>query len=184
MIAYNTAKTDNELAQIIELQQANLPINISAEESAKEGFVTLSHDLQLLRTLNAPFPHSIAKDGEQVVGYALVTIPEMIPTIPLLQSTIDELEGTVHNGKLVLDLRFFIMGQVCIDKHYRGRGIFADLYRHMRKEMATDFDIIITEIATDNTRSMRAHEKVGFEIVKLHKEDGKEWAIVGLTLTE
>ena len=42
-----------ELEQILDLQQRNLPKNISQEEREKEGFVTVEHDLDLLRAMNA-----------------------------------------------------------------------------------------------------------------------------------
>jgi len=44
--------------------------------------------------------------------------------------------------------------------------------------MRADFDYIITEISTRNHRSIRAHEKVGFETIKEYESDGKEWKIV------
>lgn len=182
MIEYTVAKTNMDLEQILRLQKANLTANISEEESKKEGFVTLSHDFQLIEELNQPYPHIIATDRSVVVGYALVTTIDKVAQIPLLQKTIDELLNVAFHGQKVLDLRFFIMGQVCIDKQYRGQGLFSGLYKKMKSEMSQYFDLIITEIATHNYRSIRAHEKVGFEILKLHKENGKEWAIVGLWL--
>jgi hypothetical protein len=182
MITYSTAKSRSDLNQILELQKANLKSSISLEEYKKEGFVTLEHDIDLLEKLNTPYPHIIAFNGLEIVGYALVTTPEKISSIPLLQSTIEELKGVVYHQKNVLDLKYFIMGQVCIDKSYRGQGVFQGLYQKMKNEMKSDFEIIITEIATVNKRSMRAHEKVGFEILKIHNENDSEWAIVGLNL--
>ncbi len=182
MITYAKAKSISDLNQILVLQKANLKLNLRAEEYKKDGFVTLEHNIDLLKELNTPYSHIIALDGSNIVGYALVTIPEKIPNIPLLQSTIEELKGEEYYQQKILDLKYFIMGQVCIDKSYRGQGIFQGLYREMKNEMRSDFEIIITEIAIDNKRSIRAHEKIGFETLKIHTENGVKWAIVGLYL--
>ncbi len=182
MITYSTAKSSSDLNQILELQKANLKSSISLEEYQKEGFVTLEHDFVLLEELNDPYPHIVAMNEKEIIGYALVTTPEKISSIPLLQSTIEELKGVKYHQNNVLSLKYFIMGQVCIDKSYRGQGIFQGLYQKMKDEMKSDFDIIITEIATNNKRSMRAHEKVGFEILKIHNDIDADWAIVGLNL--
>ena len=182
MITYATAKSRSDLNQILELQKANLKSSISLEEYEKEGFVTLEHDFELLEELNTPYPHIIAMDEEDVVGYALVNIPEKVFSIPLLQTTIKELVGIEYHQTKILDLKYFIMGQVCIHKSYRGQGIFQGLYQKMKEEMKSDFEIIITETTTDNRRSMRAHEKVGFEILKIHSENGSDWVLVGLNL--
>jgi hypothetical protein len=40
MIVYTTAKTDNEILQILELQKRNLPQNLTSEEMAAQGFVS------------------------------------------------------------------------------------------------------------------------------------------------
>ena len=40
------------------------------------------------------------------------------------------------------------------------------------KELMKDkYDFVITEIATLNTRSIRAHEKVGFELLNRFKDE-------------
>ncbi|MFT4533812.1 MAG: GNAT superfamily N-acetyltransferase [Saprospiraceae bacterium] len=182
MVSYATAKSRADLNQILDLQKANLKSSISLEECEKDGFVTLSHDFELLKELNTPYPHIIAMDGSNIVGYALVTTLDKVSSIPLLQTTIEELIGVKYHGTKVLEMKYFIMGQVCIHKSYRGQGIFQGLYQKMKDEMKSDFEIIITEITTDNKRSMRAHEKVGFEILKIHSENDSDWALVGLNL--
>ena len=71
------------------------------------------------------------------------------------------------------------MGQICIDKSYRGQGIFSELYQEMAKRMNGDFDYIITEIASRNHRSLRAHQKIGFETIKTYQiENEEEWVLL------
>lgn len=179
MIRYTVAETLSDFEGILRLQVANLPSNISNEEAKQEGFVTLVHDLELLKEINTPYPHIIARDGNKIVGYALVTTIDKVPKIPLLQSTLVGLKGVKQDGTSILESKFFIMGQVCIGKSYRGQGIFHGLYQHMKAQMSGDFEFIITEISINNQRSLRAHQKVGFEILKVHEDNGEDWAIVG-----
>ena len=75
-------------------------------------------------------------------------------------------------------MTYFVMGQVCVAKDFRGQQVFSDLYQKMKTEMSSHFDCIVTEIATRNTRSIRAHEKVGFETIHIYEDETEEWAIV------
>jgi len=182
MIKYTCSTSEDHLEQILKLQQANLPKNITKNELEKEGFVTLEHNLELLKLINSPYQHSIALVDNKVIGYALVTLPEHVYRIPLLQSTLDDVEDIIYDDITLSTSRFFIMGQVCIDKENRGNGVFKGLYDELSKRMSKDYDFIITEIAVHNHRSMRAHEKIGFQIIKVHKDEGEDWAIVLLDI--
>jgi L-amino acid N-acyltransferase YncA len=71
------------------------------------------------------------------------------------------------------------MGQICIDKNYRGKGVFNNLYQHHKKIYQTKFDLLITEISTHNPRSQKAHEKVGFKTIHNYKDVMDEWHVVG-----
>ncbi|MEO6037302.1 MAG: GNAT family N-acetyltransferase, partial [Saprospiraceae bacterium] len=65
---------------------------------------------------------------------------------------------------------------------YRGQGIFDGLYRKMQVVCASDYDFTVTEIAARNTRSLRAHERVGFETLHVYDDPltGETWHVVGL----
>ena len=73
-LRYCTATTDEELAQILTLQQVNHASSLSEADAARDGFVTVMHSFELLRKMNHAAPQIIAKDGESVVGYALVML--------------------------------------------------------------------------------------------------------------
>ena len=53
MIQYSITKTALDLQQILALQKANLPNNLSEAEIQTQGFVTVSHDFDLLADMNA-----------------------------------------------------------------------------------------------------------------------------------
>jgi len=178
LVQFTTAKDKNDVQQILDLQCINLPINISDSEAKEQGFVTVHHDFELLSAMNAPYPHIIAKDGDQVIGYTLVMLKDFGDKIPVLQPMFEKTNSLQYNGDSLKETPYFVMGQVCVDKAYRGQGIFAGLYQKMKTEMSPHFKYIITEIATRNTRSMRAHEKVGFETIHIFQTPEEEWAIV------
>jgi len=57
---YKRAEAIEELNQILELQYANIPSVISREEKAKEGFVTVHHNFEVLKAMNDKCAHVIA----------------------------------------------------------------------------------------------------------------------------
>lgn len=178
MIQFTTVSTTNEIHQILDLQYANLPKSISASEAKEQGFVTVHHNYEILSAMNEKFPHVIAKINNQVIGYTLVMLPEFGNKIPVLISLFDKINQLSYKGEILKESSYFVMGQVCIDKQYRSQGVFTGLYRQMKKEMSSHFRYIITEIATRNTRSIRAHEKVGFKTIHIFSTSEEEWAIV------
>jgi len=179
MVQYTIVKTEKDLQQILQLQLSNLPKNISSEEAKSQGFVTVHHSIEILRAMNEPHPHIIAKAADKVVGYALVMLQKFKGEIPVLKPMFKKINSLSFQDKALSEIKYFVMGQVCVDKNFRGQGVFNDLYQQMRQEMSPFFDCIITEIATRNTRSMRAHQKVGFEVITIYATEGEEWAIVG-----
>ncbi|MEO1416196.1 MAG: GNAT family N-acetyltransferase [Bacteroidota bacterium] len=178
MVTYTTVQNEEDLLQILHLQQQNLPQAISETELQQEGFVTVSHTLSLLRRMNTPYPHIIAKTTGMVIGYALVMLRTLDQEIPVLRPMFREIHAIEYKGHLLADTSYFVMGQVCIAKEFRGKGLFTGLYQHMRQEMSPHFPYLVTEVAKRNPRSMRAHEKVGFQPVKEYHSGGESWVIL------
>jgi len=177
------ADSDADLRGILALQSANLPHALTPAERAGQGFVTLTHDLALLREMNAPWPHVIAKRGSEVVGYALVTLPSFRARLPLLEPMFTRLEQLAWRGRPLAELRHYVMGQVCVAHEHRGRGLFERLYDGHRRQMGQAFELCVTEVASANPRSLRAHAKVGFVELDVHEaEPGSSWAILALEL--
>ncbi|MCI4670864.1 MAG: GNAT family N-acetyltransferase [Bacteroidia bacterium] len=184
-IIYSQATSEQDLRQILDLQQRNLPKNITEDEAVSQGFVTVEHDFDLLKRMNHPHGHVIASTGEGICGYALVMLREWQADIPVLVPMFREIDSTIYQGRPLGEQDYFVMGQVCVDKAFRGKGIFRGLYDEMKTALGAHFPFVITEIDARNTRSIRAHEKVGFETIKTYKtNDGREWLLVLLELNE
>ncbi|MEI9809865.1 MAG: hypothetical protein WDO16_19485 [Bacteroidota bacterium] len=93
----------------------------------------------------------------------------------LCSSLLDDLHW---NNKPLNSYRFYVMGQICIAKVYRGQGLFEQLYNYHKEIYQPQFDLFVTEISTRNHRSLRAHEKVGFKTIHTHRDNLDEWRVV------
>lgn len=182
------ARTDEDLRQILDLQGANLRETLDAPERASQGFVSLRHDLGLLREMNDPWPHIVAtttdaRGEEIVVAYALVMLERFRGRLPLLDPMFERLDTLSFRGRPLREWRWYMMGQICVAKAHRGRGIVERLYEGHRAQMASSFDLTVTEIDRANTRSMRAHARAGFETIDEYRsDDGREWAVIAMRL--
>jgi hypothetical protein len=119
--------------------------------------------------------HCIAKSENKVVGYALSMHPKFADGIEVLKPMFAEINKIISGN-----LRYIIMGQICVDKNFRKRGIFRGLYDFMKQELQATFDNIITEVDAENVRSLNAHLAVGFEILKEYDANKKHWIIISL----
>jgi len=173
-----TSSTE-ELQQILTLQEENLLRHLDEKEIQTQGFVTLRHDLAILQQMHRLAPTVIIKNGNKVVAYALTMLPECRQLIPDLEPMFSLLDNLSWNDQPLKAYSFYVMGQVCIAKEYRGMGLFDELYRHHRRIFRSKFDLIITEIATRNRRSIGAHERVGFKAIHTHRDELDEWVVVG-----
>lgn len=174
-----TACADEDLQQILALQRRNVEEALSPAEVAAEGFVTVRHDEQLLADMNRAAAQVIARSHASVVGYALVMLRDFEDRIPILGPMYDKLSHLEYDGRPVDQYRYFIMGQVCVDKPFRGRGVFAGMYAKMRELYSSSYDMTITEVARRNKRSIRAHEKVGFRLLHRYTDpEGEEWDVI------
>ena len=176
-IHYLQAMTDDHLEQILELQGSNTEAALSREEVAEQGFVTVRHDLDLLREMNRVDQHIIALCDQQVIGYALVMQTEFESRLPVLGPLFDQIRSLSYAGRPVRDYRYFIMGQVCVARPFRGQGVFEGLYQCMGRCYAEQYDFVITEVAARNPRSIRAHEKVGFRLLRRYAH-GEQWDLI------
>lgn len=170
--------TKKDLSSILALQRKNLSSSLSLEEQTTEGFVTVQHRIEQLVLLHHSAPQIIAKENEIIVGYALVMPPALKSTIAVLTPLFERLSTLKYKGIPLQELRYYVMGQICVAKSHRGQGVVEKLYATHRAFLAHQYDYCITEISTRNLRSMRAHIKQGFELIHQFSDATDEWNIV------
>ena len=158
-LKYTTIDSDFDFEQIIRLQTENLRLTKSPEEEKEQGFVTVQHDISILKEMNESAKHVVAKDGDKIVGYALAMTRDFNTKIPILGAMFESLDDLILDGKRVGDGDYIVMGQVCIDKPYRGQGVFAAMYDYYFKLHKPVFGYVITEVAARNTRSVPSSDR-------------------------
>lgn len=178
-IQYKTCVSVDELNGVLSLQQANLTKNLSSKEIEEDGFVTIEHTFELIERLNQREQHIIAKEGGNVIGYTLSMTKDSRREIPIIFPMFEVFDRIIYRGQTISSFNYLVVGQVCVDKNYRGEGVFDHLYQYYKTHHKNKYTFAITEIAVSNKRSLHAHKRIGFEeIYHYTDQDGTEWAVV------
>ena len=178
MLIATTTSTIDDLHQILQLQEQNLIHNLTKDEMKSEGFVTINHSLQMLHQMHNMAPSIIVKDDDRIVAYALTMLREFSTLVPALEPMFEKFESLHWKNKPLNYYSYYVMGQICVDKAYRGQGLFDALYQKHREVYSSQFDLLVTEIATRNHRSINAHNRVGFVTINTFRDETDEWNVV------
>jgi GNAT superfamily N-acetyltransferase len=182
MIKLDLASTDLHFGQILDLQRLNHAGALSPDVQAHEGFVYAQHTASLLRRMSAELPQAVALADNMVVGYCLSLPLSLRSELPTIAPMFDQFARCAYRGRSVSELSFFVGGQVCVDRAYRGRGLIGRLYEHVRRSAPAKYELCVTEIAIRNQVSVRAHKRIGFEEVSKYSDGREEWVIVAWPL--
>lgn len=177
-ITITTASSDAQLEQILALQQRYLLQKLTRDQQHNEGFVYVEHSLPLLRNMVTQSPLAIAVVAGRVVGYCLSMTVAMRDSIPSLVPMFDQFARCNYQGRALSSYRYVAGGQVCVDREYRGQGLLARLYHEVARASPPTCELCVTEIATRNTVSIKAHQKMGFEAVSTYADAHEEWVVV------
>ena len=177
-IQFDIARTEEDLHQILSLQKLNLKNEISDETKKEQGFLTVNHKIEELALMQQSTPQIVARANGQIVAFALAMLPDLGKLISDLQPMFTILEGLSWRSQKLTDYNYYIMGQICVDVNFRGQGVFDQLYQKHKEIYSSEYDLCITEISTSNTRSQRAHERVGFQTIHTHLDHVDDWNVV------
>jgi GNAT superfamily N-acetyltransferase len=168
-VTVGLAEGDRDFEGILALQRAS-------RAPTSDGFVTVEHTLDTLRAMHALAPSVVARDRDgQIAGYALVMPQETRALVPIIEPMFALIETLAWARP---PKRWYVMGQVAVAPAHRGTGIFDALYAEHRARYRERFDAVITEVATRNTRSMRAHQRIGFRTLTTYRDATDEWAVI------
>ncbi len=165
-----------EIAELLDLQRANLAINLDAQTIDSQGFVTFVYAPEAIKNMMEKAPQIVARADGKIVGYALTTTVESGLDNELMRPLVE----LAHTLGPLSKKPFYFMGQVCVRAGYRGIGIFDALYQEHKDLFKYQFKAVVTEIASDNLRSLAAHRRVGFDTIhtEFDEKHGKEWQVV------
>jgi len=181
MVSITTIQSEADIVAILVLQQENLRRNVPIDEQISDGFVTVEHQYDLLWKMNNAAQTIIAKNSAaELVGYALTMLSEFAPSVPELTPLFFWIERLEYNGKSLRDYAYYVLGQVCVKKHYRGQRIFQQMLLRHREMYSQRYQLLLTSISSKNNRSLRAHAALGFETIhKFHDPTIDEtWHII------
>jgi hypothetical protein len=128
--------------------------------------------------MNASARQVIARHGDKVIAYALVMRPEIKYMVPVLMPMFEMLNTLYYKGIALVQTKYYVMGQICVNENYRGAGVFDGLYKKHREVYAKEYDHCITEVSTRNLRSMKAHLRCGFKTIHTFRDATDEWNIL------
>ena len=180
-IEFTTVSRPREVELILALQAENHRDHVDAATAASDGFTSVRHDPAVLRAMNLAHPSAIALSGGELAGYCLMMAQEFRGEVPVLQPMFELLDQLNWRGEaLSRNPRWFVMGQVCVARPFRGMGVFDGMYEQLRRTYASQFDFTVTEVSQRNARSLRAHRRVGFQTLHVHADalTGENWEVV------
>jgi ribosomal protein S18 acetylase RimI-like enzyme len=181
MLTIKQVQNEDDIRGIMALQQQNLKKNLTSEVIDSQGFVTVEHQFETLAAMNAAEPSIIIQNDEgRIVAYCLTMLPAFGQKVPELIEMFELFDEISYKNKPLSQHRYYVVGQVCVGENYRGQGIFDAMYAKQKEVMQGRFDLAVTEIALSNTRSMRAHERLGFKTIYEYFDPkiNDTWAIV------
>ena len=178
MIEIVHVSNDAELDDIRLLQRENLRKLIGETEAGKEGFLTAEYSMEMLQQMHRFQPSIIAKDGDTIAGYVIITTKNSYGQHPLLDSLFDSIDALNYNDTPLKDVNYILVGQLCVGKAYRGTGLVQKMYNYYQQSLSKSYQYLITDVAQENPRSIKAHLKTGFEIIHTIQYGGIGWDIV------
>lgn len=181
---YRRAESIEDFRQIVELQNKNLPIALSDIEK-KDGFLSAEFTVAQFQAMNDDLCVMTCFDNDYLCGYLVAGSIEFNTHIPLVKAMIDCFSQISYKEKLLIEYNPFNSGPGCVDRRYRGKGIFANLVRtvlNFLAEQPNPPNLRITPVSSENLRSISAQKKIGMEIVGQFEFNNKKFLIFAMSI--
>jgi hypothetical protein len=155
-----------DLEEIMDLHK-QYHINSISPEDKPDGFVTTNFTPEQLQALvEKERGIIIAKDENRVIAYAMAASWQFWADWPLFAHMIEKLPENHFRGQVLNAENSYQYGPVCIDKSYRGSGVFEKIFYASLESMMPRYSLMVTFINQINHRSYKAHtQKVKMETV-------------------
>lgn len=162
-----------KIAQISDIEKilalhAKYQIDTIKEEDKKDGFVTTAFSKKELQDIiEQEQGIFIAIKEDKVVGYVMSASWQYWSAWPIFAYMIQNLDKLEYLGEKLSTENSYQYGPVCIDKDFRGSGLFEKLFYFALVQMAKRYKILVTFINKNNPRSYAAHtKKLGLEVIQ------------------
>ena len=181
---YKRAQSEEDFRQIVELQNKNLPRALSAVE-IKDGFLSGEFTIEQFQAMNSDLCVMTCFDDDYFCGFLVASSINFNKQFPLPNAMIDCFSKVSYKGKLLTEYKPFISGPGCIDKNYRGKGIFTNLVQTVLNFLAqqpSPPDLRVALVSTENPRSINAQKKIGMDEVGQFEFNNKQLLIFAMSV--
>lgn len=133
-------------------------VNTITAEDKPDGFVTTNFTPeQLNNLLEKEKGITIATVGDTVISYAMAASWEFWSEWPLFAHMIEKLPEHSYHGQVLGVENSYQYGPMCVDKAYRGTGVFEKVFTASLHSMKERYPTMVTFINQINHRSYAAH---------------------------
>ena len=176
-LVVSLTRSQQDLADISSLNEENLRSGIHPDVAKTQGFVTWRYELSLLEQMQAIAPHVICRSANQLAGYALTAPREAAPVHRELALLLPQLDALHYKGSPLHSYSYYVMGQLCVAEPFRGRGVVEQMYEMHQNTFSKLYTQMVLTISTQNTRSIRVHERIGFEEIHHFADHHGGWNV-------
>lgn len=172
MIEYKVADdADIEGARL--LLDENFRGTLDTDEM-KDGFISVRFSFDDLKEMANDGITIVARAGDKIAGVLCTqTCDYNLRKVPLGARLIGAMQDKLISGVPIEADKSLVCGPVCISKDFRGQGVLVKLYDALKIAAAGKFTTGLTLVSQANPRSIRAHEKLGFEKIETFESDGR-----------
>ena len=151
---------DNDYQGLLRIQRENAVGSVPAGQRAG-GFLSAEFTVDQLRAMHESAGIVVATVGDSLAAFFCLSTLEANQDAPIVMAMRETMRSVLLDGRPIESCSFVVAGPICIDKQYRGSGLFERLYEFAVNHFATRFELAVAFIAQENQRSLKAHEKVG-----------------------
>lgn|SRR5690625_3973822 len=178
-----TLATAADISGVLALQEKYLYKNMT-EEERKYGFVTTPFTTKQIQDILKENGLFVAKNKEhKVVAYIFAASWKYFEQWEIFNYMVSRFPKLSFQKQKITTKNTFQYGPVCIDRKYRGQGLFNQLFEEMRLEFVKRYPISITFINKINEISTAAHtRKLGWEIIDEFDFNNNQYLALGLDM--
>lgn len=158
-----------DFAGVVDLQDRNLWSRVDPNDRGG-GFLSNRFSQQQFEAIDDDVCVVVAVDDGTIVGFLCGSDMAAMRNNPLVHSMISADNGAMSPDSTCLG------GPVCIDGRQRGKGLMGRLYDCLYRQLrGTRYKEVAVFIDETNIASMKAHEKIGFEVTNTFTHDSRKY---------
>ena len=96
----------------------------------------------------------------------------------LIDDLIKNIDHLSYRDEQLAVVNYAVVGQLCVDKKYRGQGLASKLYQSFKDHYSIRYPYCITDVDRSNKRSLQAHYKTGFQPIGQLQFENADFEIV------